>query len=69
MMEYKGYKADVVYDSDSQSYSGVVLNLSDTVYFEAETLKQAEITFRESVEDYIAFREAEGTTPNRWGIG
>lgn len=64
MMEYKGYTADAVYDSDSQTYSGVILNISDTVHFEAKTQDQAEAAFRESIDDYIAFCESEGTTPN-----
>lgn len=68
-MEYKGYTADAVYDSDSQTYSGVVLNISDTVHFEAETIEQAEVAFRESIDDYIALCESEGAAPNTPSTG
>lgn len=64
MMKYKGYIAEAVFDPESATYSGIVLNISDTVHFESDTLEGAEQAFQQSVDDYLAFCEEQGTPPN-----
>lgn len=60
VMEYEGYVAEAVEDSETGIYSGIVSNISDTIHFESESLQDLEKAFRESVEEYRAFLEEEG---------
>lgn len=40
MMQYKGYIAHVGYDHDDRCFSGLVLNITDIIHFEGETVEE-----------------------------
>ena len=65
MMEYKGYQAEVEYDSQAGVFHGELINIRDVVTFEGRSVDELEQAFRESVEDYLAFCAARGETPDK----
>jgi predicted HicB family RNase H-like nuclease len=56
MTEYKGFKAEVEYDSDRNNYFGSVTNANkDVITFQGDSLEEAEKEFHVSVDDYLDF--------------
>ena len=64
-MEYKGYSAKVIFDSDAGVLSGEVEGLRDVVTFEATNVESLEAAFRESVDDYLAMCAERGEEPDK----
>lgn len=64
-LAYRGYSAKVEYDERSSLFCGSVADMRDGVYFEAESLENADRAFRGAVDDYLAFCEAKGKIPER----
>jgi hypothetical protein len=50
---YKGYRGSIEKESSSEFFGRV--NLSDVVTFKGETLRDAIVAFRDSVDDYLEF--------------
>ena len=65
MMEYKGYLARVVYDSDDHCFHGLVVNIADTVHFEGTNVDELEQAFRDSVDEYVDFCHRRGEEPDK----
>jgi len=65
MMEYKGYFAKVEFDDDANIFHGEVINLSDVITFEGETVKELKQAFKDSVEDYLDFCAKRGEDPEK----
>ena len=65
MLSYKGYHATVTYRPDDHLLFGRVLDLGDTVVFEAETAAEVEGAFQGAVDDYLAFCAEIGKDPDR----
>ena len=64
IFKHKGYIGQAKYSRHDQCYSGVIVNIVDTVHFEGGTPEEAKKAFRESLEDYFALcREEEGVAP------
>lgn len=53
MLEYKGYKASVIYDEQNKIYTGMVTNIKDVITFSGLSEDELEEEFHKSVEDYI----------------
>lgn len=56
-LRYKGFRTQVHYEEDSNTYYGKIENIDDLVTFECEEDDEYAImkAFRESVDDYIEF--------------
>ena len=65
MMEYKGYFAKVEFDDEANTFHGEVINLSDVITFEGETVDELRKAFNDSVEDYLAFCTERGEDPEK----
>ena len=52
-MEYKGYNATIEYDSDEDSFFGIVDNVTDVIHFEGKSVKELREQFKKSLEAYI----------------
>ena len=65
ILEYKGYHAKIIYDSDARSLRGMIEGIHDYVDFEAEDVASVEQEFHSSVDDYLAFCEEVGKVPER----
>ena len=65
MMEYKGYMGTVEYDSQAKIFHGDIINTRDVITFQGTTVNEIERSFRESINDYIAWCEEEGVEPEK----
>jgi len=63
MLEYKGYIATV--DPEDGIFFGRVIGLRDVITFEGETYPEVEQSFRDSIDDYLAFCAERGEQPDR----
>lgn len=64
-MEYKGYKAAIVFDPDDETFHGTVVNIDDTVHFEGRSVSELKRALKESVEYYIDFCRRRGEEPDK----
>ena len=62
--EYRGYSTIVQYSAPDRVWHGKIENIRDLVNFEAENIEDAECAFQDAVNDYLAFCDDLGTTPN-----
>lgn len=65
MMKYKGYTGHVEYDDDARIFHGEVLGIKDVVTFQGTTVDEIEQSFKDSVDDYLAFCKERGEDPDR----
>ncbi len=65
MMEYKGYIGRVEFDDEAGIFHGEVLNTRDVITFQGESVSELTQAFRDSVDDYIAFCEERGESPDK----
>lgn len=65
MKPYKGYDAVIDFDDDGGLFYGEVLNIRDVVTFQGTTVEELRQSFRDSLDDYLAFCAAEGKEPDK----
>lgn len=65
MMQYKGYTGHVEYDDDAKIFHGEVVGLKDVITFQGRTVDEIEKSFKDSVDDYIAWCEERGEKPEK----
>lgn len=65
MLDYKGYHATVEFRPDDGILFGRVLDLRDTVVFEAERAADVRGAFEGAVDDYLDFCTEIGKSPDR----
>ncbi len=67
MLEYKGYQANVQYDSEAEVLHGTIFGISDVVAFEyklkSEVTEDIRETFRRCVDEYYIFCTKQGVKP------
>lgn len=64
-MKYKGYIGDVKYDDDSKIFHGEVLGIKDVITFQGESVQELEKSFKDSINDYLAFCKERGESPDK----
>lgn len=64
-MMYKGYEGIATFDEDDHIFSGEVLGLRDVITFQGESVSELEQAFRDSVDDYLAWCEEDGVSPEK----
>ena len=64
MMEYKGYIGKAEYDDQAEVFYGEVIGLRDVVTFRGTSVKELQKSFRESIDDYLAFCKRMGKAPD-----
>ncbi len=65
MMEYKGYIGKAEFDDEADLFHGEVLLTRGVVTFQGRTVNELKKAFRESVDDYLAFCEAQNISPEK----
>jgi predicted HicB family RNase H-like nuclease len=65
MMEYKGYVGKAEFDDEADIFHGEVLLTRGIVTFQGRTVNELKKAFRDSVDDYIAFCQKKGITPEK----
>ncbi len=64
-MEYRGYTGSVEYSAEDNLLFGRLVGIRDRVLFDGEDVKTLRNNFRGAVDEYLAFCEAEGKTPDK----
>ena len=64
MMKYKGYTGKAEYDDEAEIFYGEVIGLRDVVTFKGASVKELQKSFKESIDDYLAFCKRMGKTPD-----
>lgn len=65
ILEYKGYFTKVQYSAEDNVLYGQVEGLSDLVTFESSDCSEIEKEFHVAVDDYLAFCEEMGKSPDK----
>jgi predicted HicB family RNase H-like nuclease len=65
MLDYKGYRATLVIDTDHHVIYGIVQDIRGVIHFEGDTIPEAMQAFHDSVDDYLGFCETLGCTPEK----
>lgn len=65
MMQCGPYMAKVVYDDSIDAFHGEVVNIRDTITFQATSVAGLRKAFEESVAEYVAFCKEEGVEPEK----
>lgn len=63
MLEYRGYFGTV--EADDGVFVGRVAGLRDVITFDGTTFAEVERSFRDSIDDYLAFCAERGEPPDR----
>ena len=64
MMEYKGYVGKAEFDDEAEVFYGEVIGLRDVVTFRGVSVKELQKSFKDSIDDYLAFCKRMGKTPD-----
>jgi len=65
MMKYKNYIAIAEFDDEANIFHGEVINIRDVITFQGTSVKELRKTFKDSVEDYLAFCAKRGEEPEK----
>lgn len=65
IFEYKGYHTKIEFDAVDLVLRGKIEGISDLVNFECESMQEIENEFHTAVDDYLAFCEEVGKTPEK----
>ena len=60
IMTYKGYAADIQYDSEDRIFVGRLAGITDIVTFHGESVTELEAEFQAAVDHYLAVSEKTG---------
>ena len=64
-MIYKGYEGIAEFDEEAHIFSGEVIGLKNVITFQGESVEELEQSFRDSVDDYLAWCEEDGVEPEK----
>ena len=64
MMKYKGYTGRAEFDDEAEIFYGEVVGLRDVVTFKGTSVKELQKSFKESIDEYLAFCERMNKTPD-----
>src|ERR1700723_1820743 len=64
-LHHNGYDGSVEYNAEDRILYGSLLGIRDMVTYEGSDVDSLEANFKAAIEEYLAFCEAEGKTPDR----
>jgi predicted HicB family RNase H-like nuclease len=64
-MKHKNYIGHVTFDEESEIFYGEVINTRDVITFQGKTVQEIKKAFVDSVEDYLAFCQERGESPDK----
>jgi predicted HicB family RNase H-like nuclease len=68
-MDYKGYTASMVFDTEDKIIVGRVLDIDDIISFHGESVAEFEFNFHAAIEDYLAASQELGSAPEKPASG
>lgn len=63
MLHHKGYRGRIEFDDQTRRLHGEVLDTHGMITFEGRSVDEVEASFREAVDDYLAFCAERGEEP------
>jgi predicted HicB family RNase H-like nuclease len=64
-LNHQGYDGSVEYSAEDRMLHGRVIGIHDVISFGGQSVKELERNFRNAVDEYLAFCEKRGKTPNK----
>lgn len=64
-MEYKGYHANVEFDTEDMLFIGEVFGINDSLNFHGSTVAELESMFHQSIENYLSMCKEFGKEPDK----
>jgi len=64
-MKYKTYIGRVEYDDEAKIFHGEVIGLKDIITFQGTSVEELEQSFKDSIDDYLAFCKERGEKPEK----
>ena len=65
MMEYKGYRATIKYDSDDKIFVGKVFGINDSLNFHGNSVDELRESFHSCIENYLEMCKEFGCEPEK----
>ena len=65
MLEYKGYRASIEYDSEDKIFIGEVFGISDSLNFHGKSVEELEMMFAQCIENYFDYCKQIGKSPEK----
>jgi predicted HicB family RNase H-like nuclease len=65
MLKYKDYIGHVEFDEEAEIFHGEIINTRDVITFQGDSVAELKQAFKDSIEDYLAFCEERGESPER----
>lgn len=65
ILEYKGYLGSVEFSVEDTCLFGKIEFINDLILFDGKSVLEVEKAFRDAVDSYLEFCEAQGTEPNQ----
>ncbi|MEM8865794.1 MAG: type II toxin-antitoxin system HicB family antitoxin [Planctomycetota bacterium] len=65
MLEHQGYLGRVEFDDEAGVFHGAVIGIRDVVTFEGTSVVELRQAFADSVDDYLAFCQERGESPDK----
>jgi predicted HicB family RNase H-like nuclease len=69
MLKYKGYTGFVIYDDEAHIFHGELVGIRAVITFQGSTVKEIEQSFKDSVDDYLAWCKKRGKEPEKTHSG
>ena len=65
LMEYKGYYAEIEYNSSDDIFHGKIKGINDLISFEGTSIEELKKDFRESVDEYLHICKQQNKSPDK----
>ncbi len=65
MIDYRGYTGVIEFDDELEIFSGHVIGLNDTIYFEGRDAAELKQSMHEAVDRYFALCKRRGKNPDK----
>lgn len=65
VLEYKGYLGSVEFSVEDECLFGKIEFINDLILFDGKSVSEIEKAFRDAVDSYLAFCQAQSTEPNQ----
>lgn len=64
-LTYKGYYTEIHYSEEDKALFGKIEGIADLVNFESDSARDIEEEFHKAVDDYLAYCEGKGKSPDK----
>lgn len=65
MLNHNGYTGSVEFSEEDGLLHGKLIGIRDAITYEGKDVRSLTRNFRQAIEEYLAFCEAEGKTPDK----